>query len=228
MKIELIAALFLGIAAAVMVARSPRLFWPVLIVANIFGNGPRLFGYFFWDEWLTGFAVIGALLCILVDKKGHANDPGNKDHKVIFIVWAFYMVAESFVGMFLNDDIRITRWILFYSLLILIFLIMHFRGDMFPFPRFRRFASITLITSVLYFLSYLAHGMMIERILGVGEFGRFAAQFETEGILWSGSATAVFPALIAMPVAIILMNDRSLKRRMLALLSVFIMMVIAF
>ena len=48
-----------GVPAILLIARKPRLFWPALIVVNIFGNGPRIKGYMILDEVLTGLQADG-------------------------------------------------------------------------------------------------------------------------------------------------------------------------
>lgn len=227
-SLEISIALFIGFTVMVIVSMRPRLFWHMLIIVNIVGNGPRLMGYFFWDELLTGCVILGALLRVALLNTKPQKNVSNPAHKFVFFLWVFYMVMESIIGIMVNSDLRIIRWILFYIELGLLSSILYYRSREFPFPPVRQFSIVVLITTVIYYIAYLAHGMIIESMLGIGTLGRVAAQYLTEGFLWSGSAMAIFPTLIAMASAIFLMNDSSFKVRMLALFSMFLMMFVGF
>jgi hypothetical protein len=65
-----------------------------------------------------------------------------------------------------------------------------------------------------------------ERLLldSFGPFGRFVSQ----GAFWAGSAAAVFPAIIAVPAAMLLLNDQRAAARLLAWSCLGLMMVVGF
>ena len=227
-SLEISIALLIGFTVMVIVSMRPRLFWHMLIIVNIVGNGPRLMGYFFWDELLTGCVILGALLRLSLLNTKPQKNVSNPAHMFVFFLWVSYMVIESIMGIMVNNDLRIIRWILFYIELGLLSSILYYRSGEFPFPPVRQFSIVVLITTAIYYIAYLAHGMIIESMLGIGTLGRVAAQYLTEGFLWSGSAMAIFPTLIAMASAIFLMNDSSFKVRMLVLFSMVLMMLVGF
>lgn len=227
-SLEISIALLIGLTVMVIVSKRPRLFWHMLIIANIVGNGPRLMGYFFWDELLTGCVILGALLRVTLLNTKPQKNVSNPDHKFVFVLWVLYMVMESVIGIMVNSDLRIIRWVLFYIELGLLSSILYYRGREFPFPPVRHFSIVVLITTVIYYIAYLTHGAIIESMLEFPALGRFAAQYLTEGFLWSGTAMAIFPTIIAVPSAIFLMNDSSFKVRMLVLFSMFLMMFVGF
>jgi len=221
--IEILVAAAMGMTVAVLVARRPRWFWPILIIGSILGTGPRLFGYFFWDELIMGAVILGALV---------GGIPGDlfrsvNDRMVCFLIWIGYIFIESFIGIVVNNDIRIIRWSLYYLMLGILLLLIN-KEKRFPFPSRRTFVSLVLITTTFYYAGYILHGIVFEYWLGVPKLGRFMDQFMKEGFLWSGSAIAVFPTLLAMPVAVFAIREDSVGIRVLAVISIMLMMVTAF
>ena len=51
------------------IVKKPRLFWPILIVVIILGNGPKVVSYSFLDEIFTGIIVISALIHLELTRK---------------------------------------------------------------------------------------------------------------------------------------------------------------
>lgn len=222
---EIIAAIIISCTMIAIVIKKPKLFWPLLIIANIAGNGPRLMGYIFWDELLTGSIVIGAFLRMSTAKTENQKN-NSSHHKLIFAVWVVYMIIESVIGIAANNDLRIIRWTLFYCLLWGLSYILSLKNSEFAFPSVKHFSVIVLTTIIVYYSAYLLHGIIIESILEMPYLGRFSAQFLEEGFLWSGSATAVFPALIAMPAALFVIDNDKFKIRILAWTAVIFMMTV--
>ncbi len=225
MQIEITIATLIAVIVMILVAKKPKLFWPILIVGNIVGNGPRLFGHIFWDELITGAVILGTLVRIKISGKLLR---GMNDRTGFFLVWVGYMVMESIIGVIVNDDLRIIKWILYYLMLGMLVCLTSKNGERFPFPSKRSLSVLVLITTVIYCSAYIMHGMIFEILFGVPGLGRFMDQFMTEGFLWSGSAIAVFPMLLAMPVAIFAISDASRKVRILAMVSILMMMTVAF
>lgn len=216
----------LGLTVAVFAAVRPKMFWPMLILANMIGNGPRIYGYMFLDEVLTGSLILGALMRIsLVNKPCQkTNEAKNSHHQILFIIWAGYMVMLSFVGMIALNDIRIVRWLLFYIALGLLSAIIYYRSEEFPFPPVRQAYLTILFGAIIAFGSYLIQGMTFEYIAGLGELGRFDSQ-ET---YWSGSAYAIFPIVLGMPAVLYLIDDESPKVRKLVVGTLLLFVIIAF
>lgn len=217
-----LALLCVGVPTILLIARKPRLFWPALLVVNIFGNGPRIKGYMILDEIFTGFIVLGAFVRIVVYCADRKVDRPNNAQRAIYMVWVGYMVVESLVGIVVNQDLRLVRWVGFYMLLGALSSVVHFRGSEFPFPSGRQTALIVVVTTTVYYVFYLAQGAIVETLLGV--HGRFL----TQEYYWSGSAYAVFPTLLATPAAIFLLSDPNRWVRIAAWTVLVQMMLIAF
>ena len=225
---EILLVLIIGLTLMWLVAKRPKLFWPLLIIVNILGMGPSLMKYFFWDKALTGFIVLGALLYISAVKGNLRNTISWDKHKLIFGLWISYMIIESAIGVIVNSDPRTISWILFYALLGLLSYILYQRGADFPFPSIRQFSIIVLVTVLLYNIALLAYGIIIENVMGI-EFGRFAAQFLfRDSFVWAPPSISSYPTIIGMPAAIFAMKERSFRVRMLVLVSIAIMITTAF
>lgn len=226
---EILLVFVVGLTISGLVAKKPKLFWPLLIIVNILGIGPSLMKYFFWDKVLTGFILLGALQHRSSDNDHMQNGVIRGDHIFLFGFWICYMIMESIIGVIANSDVRISFWILFYAMLGLLSYILCSKGNYFPFPSIRQFSIIVLVTVLFYNVAYLAYGIFIENVLGV-KYGRFAAQFifRDSSFVWQGASIAPYPTIIGMPAAVFAMNDRSFRIRMLVLISTFIMIAVAF
>lgn len=218
-----IAFALLAVALALFIAARPRWFWPMLIVAGIVGCGPRIGGYFFLDEIISSAVVLGALLRLAgarTKRTGNYSHAKNV-HCTWFYVWIVFMIMESIFGVIYNEDLRIIRWILFYTMLGVIAWIINNRDYEFPFPSFEAVSVTIVSTTLLLYVAYLAQGMYFESILGL--HGRFLSQ----DMVWAGSAYAVYPTLLAAPAALLLTNNYSRRIRALAWAAIAMIMVIA-
>lgn len=212
-----------AVAIVLYVAARPKLFWPMLIIGGIIGCGPRIGGYFFLDEIISGAAVLGAMLRIFALRTRIRSPYARKSmHNHLFALWVGYMIMESIFGVIYNDDFRIIRWILFYAMIGMIAWVSRKREADFPFPSFRGLSLIIVFTTLGLYAAYLGQGMYFESLLG--QHGRFLSQ----DMVWAGSAYAVFPTLIAGPASFFIINDRVGRVRMLAWASIAMLMAVAF
>lgn len=216
--------LLAGLIVSVLVARQPRLFWPLLIVVNLFGMGPKIRGYFILDEVFTGFIVLGAIIRLVLRRTEPSPRRRIPAEFVLFKLWIGYMILQACIGVLLNDDVKLVRWALFYAVLGVLTLLIFHRGREFPFPPVRQASLLVIGTAVIYFLGYLTVGAASELLL-LDSFGPFA-RFVSQGAYWAGSAAAVFPAIIAVPAAMVLLNDRHRATRLLAWCCFGIIMVV--
>lgn len=203
----------------------PRVFWPLLIIAGIVGCGPRIGGYLLLDEIITSSVIMGALLKILLSSSAKNKIKFRVAlslHKTVYCLWIGFMIFSSIVGVVYNEDLRIVRWIIFYIMLGLIFLISNYEGQDFSFPSPRDISLIVATATLILFLIYLGQGLYFETLFG--QHGRFLSQ----DMFWSGSAYAVFPTIIGAPAALYLINDNSRKVRILAWLLLITIMAVAF
>lgn len=211
--------LVVALALVVSVALRPRLFWPLLIVVNILGNGPKVKGYVILDEVLTASLLAGALVYLSVRRGERApRTTVDRVHRGAYVLWLCWMLYASWAGILANEDVRLVRWIVFVAIIGVLSTIA-FNREEFAFPTHRNVALLITATAIVYYAAYLSQGVASEIAFGPG--GRFL----TQDHYWSGSAAAVFPTLLAVPAAVFLKLDHSLRARALAWGSMLIMMI---
>ena len=91
--------------------------------------------------------VLGAFVRIVAYCADRKVDRPNNAQRAIYMVWVGYMVVESLVGIVVNQDLRLVRWVGFYMLLGALSSVVHFRGSEFPFPSGRQTALIVVVTT---------------------------------------------------------------------------------
>jgi hypothetical protein len=214
--------LIVGLALIGVVALRPKLFWPILIFVVVGTLGPKVQGYCLIDEYFTGCVLVGGLLAIsvkAVSLRGKPSNGLNYLHLCLFSVMIIYMIVESIWGLFLWEDLRLIRWVIYYAMLGIIAFVT-FKGD-FPVPNARKTALIVSWSALLYFIAYLGQGFYAETFRGI-------SRFATQGLEWAGSAGAVFPLVIAMPAAIFLLKDSVRYRRWLGLALILVSILVAY
>src|SRR5437762_2318851 len=176
-----IALLAIVLPTAALVAVKPHLFWQILLASSILGVGPRIKGYMLADELMLGAVLIGALLHVGVRRPKRAPAITRLE-RLLFLGWSTYMIAQSCVGIFVNDDPRILRWLLLYSMLGATYVIVRSARASFPFPGLRRASMIIVVSTFVAYAAYLGQGMYFDADLGL--HGRFLSQ----DYVWAGSA----------------------------------------
>ena len=212
----------IGLVIAGVVALRPKLFWPILIVVVVGTLGLKVQGYCLIDEYLTGCILIGGLLpisIVAVSLRRSPTDELGHLHRWVFLLMIVYMIIESIRGLLLWEDLRLTRWILYYGMLGMLSFVIS-RGD-FPVPSARRISLIVSWSALLYFIAYLAQGLYAEAFRGI-------SRWATQAVEWSGSAYAVFPLIVAIPAAIFLLKDSARNRRWLGWAVIIISMMVAY
>jgi len=207
--LDLMIFLLIGLFLMWKVIQKPHMFWPYLILVNILGTGPRFRGYFLFDEMFSGFLVLGALIRLGLSRPIRERSGASVLHMELFLIWLLYMIIESFLGIVMNDDLRIVRWVLFYGLLVCTFYVSS-KERLFPFPTFRTSMLWVMLAVFIHFTAYIFQGYIMETELG--KHGRFLSQ----DMLWAGSSYAVFPILVGVPAALVLIKDHAFPIRALS------------
>ena len=214
-----------GLVVAGVVAVKPKLFWPMLIFVVVGTAGLTVPGYVaLIDEYLTGCVLIGGLLAISVrgvSLRGAPRDDLSYLHMLIFSLMIIYMIVESVRGLLLWEDLRLSRWVVYYAMLGMLSFIIS-RGN-FPVPNVKRMSLIILWSALLYFIAYLAHGFYTEEVRGISRFA-----LTIQGNEWSGSAYAVFPLVVAIPAAIFLLKDSARSQRWLGWAVIIVVLIAGF
>ncbi len=216
----------IGIAFVFMICVmfKPKTFWPLIIIGSIIGQGPRFAGYGFYDEFLVGCTVVGVLFRIFVLSPKRNVDVPPTQQRAVYYLWIGYMIIESIIGIVVNDDLRITRWIIFYGLLGILPLIFYHYGNEFPFPSLRSALTIIAVTTIVYYIVYIAVGIVYDTLF---PHGRVYSQYLLSGFIWQGTAIAAFPALLATPIALMMFGYECSFSKILVAWSVIIVIIIA-
>jgi len=114
----------------------------------------------------------------------------------LFLVFLFYMIGESFYGIYTTGDIRVIRFVLLFSLILIILIVDSFHNK-----------SIDLFFSyyicMLYFGIYFLCGLLGDFIIK-SWMGRFFLQ----GLIWTGTTVAFFPIVIFFPTIFMFLSNR--------------------
>ena len=156
----------------------------LLLVVNIFGNGPQVLGYYFYDEFFTLF-LTALFLLLHIRKKGfkEIRKICSKKYTILIVFFSIFLSIQAFNGIILNDDIRIFRWLIFYLGLVPIYFSIALS---FKTSKVNTNSFIFLI--LIYLVLYLIIGIYFE----IFYENRFYAQIN----FWSGTSYAFFPVLL--------------------------------
>lgn len=179
------------------VARRPGTLCPTLVAVSVGTAGLMIKGYAIVDELLAAITVAAGLMAVSVHGVPARRRPHNSLHLMMFLTFVAYMVVQTVRSPLLPEDVRVFRWIAFYAMLGVIALIISIAE--FPIPSPHRMAPLVVWPVLLYLGAYLLHGVVSEQVRGVS---RWALQ----GVEWSGSAYAMFPAAMALPAGFSLLG----------------------
>lgn len=220
----LITTFISGIVISVVVVKKPNFFWPILIVVSVGTTGlligGRLIGGYHWvDEFLLGCLLFGAVV-VMWRKKGiflkkEEQNFASGLHLKVFFLFVSYMILQYVRGFFLweGDIVKIIRWIIYF--LMMGFLAFVLTRVFFSFLDKKKALSIISLSAFLYLFAYLIHGVISEVVRGIN-------RYNLQSIEWSGTGYATFPLIIAAPAAIILLREKELFRRLLAISLLFL------
>jgi len=224
--------LLAGLPIVLVAGTRSRWVWPLLLMVNIIGIGPRIKGYFFLDEVLTGLLVVGCLARrATIDSQGtepkaEASTPPEGLHKIAFAAWIGYVVLQSVRGILVTGDVRLLRWVVMYCMLGIMSSLMVGRKRI-AFPSLRDCSLVILGTTIVFYIVYLAQGMYWESVLPARDIFGALGRFQSQHFFWAGSAFSVFPTLIAIPAGLFVLNDKSRRVKTVAWAAILLMMVVA-
>ncbi len=204
----------IAIGVFIIAAFRPKYFWPLLIAISVSTAGLSVQGYALVDELFVGFLILGSFFVIAIGSVRFHHNSKNVStflHEGIFFLMVIYIILQSIRGLMLWEDVRITRWILYYAMLGIILFIASKKS--FPTIDAKKTALIVTASALFYFVAYLVYGLYSEMFRGIG-------RFQMQSLEWSGSAYAVFPLIIAVPAAIMLFNSKVFSRRITGALLV--------
>lgn len=134
--------------------------------------------------------------------------------KMLNIAWialAFYLLAETVRTMIIDQGQHIARLFILYLGLIILFVVTKKYKDI----DYKYLFILIAVLCIFYYSAYIIQGLVAEYIL-------HTSKYASQSITWAGSAYAVLPLLIGIPVGMALFNHVSVKIRVLgALIGVF-------
>ena len=197
----------------------PSWFWSAILSVNLFANGPRFFGYVILDEVLTGLLIAGAIVrLLLVTRASSVPRTRGGIRYLIFQTFLFYLVVQSVVGIIVLGDERLIRWTIFFLELMVLSVLALRQRKAFPFPDLDSLAWVAVVTITVYLVVYIGQGIIGEILLGP-----LIGRFLTQDYFFSGSAYALFPLLVVIPLCFHLLSSPIKGRRILSNVALVLM-----
>jgi hypothetical protein len=217
----LIAVMVLIVAG--MVARRPKLFWPMLVIGSITTSGIIVAREFtFLDEFFLGAVIFGGFMAISLGAvtlyKPH-EDKWDYIHRLMFFLMIIYMIIECARGMILLESLRKIRWIIYFSMLgVLSFML---SKKAFSVPNRRKLSLIISISTLIYFVTYTVYGLF-------SQWFRKVDIWSLETVEWASTAYAIFPVIIAVPACLFLIKEKKRIYRWIGLTTLISALITAF
>lgn len=157
------------------------------------------YGYALGDEFFLGCILIAIFLSVIIGTlKKKEQSKGTDIHFILFMTLIYYLIAQSVRGMFVLDDIRMTRYILYFCALGSLAVIINKYS--FYVPNIKVLSGLIMLAGFIYLIWYLSHGAYFEmQSIAPEGLGRVQSQ----GKEWSGTAYAFYPLAITLPCAFI-------------------------
>ena len=170
--------------------KKPKKFLELLTISIIFGSGQMIFGYPLVDEYLIIMILTGIYFGASIKKKIGIIKINNrldlKFHNFMFYLLIFYSLISSFRGMLVLDDLRMTRWILFFIILGFVsYIVCNFRYLVDQ----KYLIKIVFYSTNFYFIIYFLHGLVFEIFLGLNKH-------DIQGHVWTGTSAAALPLIL--------------------------------
>lgn len=211
--IEIIVSSLIGLAVFSTLVRRPERFWSILIgTAIITGGLIQGPGYALLDEFLMLFIIVAIILAAL--KKRISWDSANIRTAVFIITTILlgYLLIHSLFSVYIFNDIRLLRWTLLYSSLLILFIIAQL--STLPKPDILSVAKIICVSGSIYLGLYALHWIIMEKVLGL-HWGDFQA------ISWSGSTYALYVCSAIIPSSVIVIKHQPRSQKYLGFIAFF-------
>ena len=205
------AYLVIGIAIFFITIIKPDKFWLLMTASIITGSGLEFKGYPIIDEYLVLILFFGLFIrFIFVDKREFLinNKSPLTFHKTIFYILIVYLILQSVRGLFLLEDIRMMRWIVFFITLGLISFLSNNKYIVYK----KQAVRVVFFSSFMYFLLYWCLGYFVSQY---SDINRWVLQ----GTLWTGTSAMLVPLTLYIVSAISYIETVSSKK------SIFIVLI---
>jgi hypothetical protein len=179
--------------------------WMVgLIAGAIVFSGPMIAGYAVLDElalylFLAALFLSGALSSSAAASTAQPSRLQSV-HRIVFIVFALYLLLESIRGAFVLGDVRVLRFALLFAALAIV----AWKANLVLRSSQERVQAARIIvwSGIVYFAAYICCGIFFEWI---GHVNRF----DVQGHVWSGTSVALLPGVVILPALLVLLETSS-------------------
>lgn len=183
----------------------PKFFWPALFFAAVFEAGLMANGYTFFDEISIGAILLAGFIAVMA---GAVHFYGRKErgrdilHQFFFYLFAAYMMLESVRGLFILSSPEKIRWVLFFAMIGMIGFLAAKKN--FPVLEPKKLALLISGSLSVYLVYYLGYGFFTEIF-------RKLSRFSIQPGEWPTPAYALFPLVVGIPCAFLLIQDQDKK-----------------
>ena len=213
--------ILIGLFIISITIKKPILFWPLIIFISIVGSGLMINGYTFYDEYLIGCVVIGVFVLNVYTSFGR-NRKVDNIHNLIFVLFLVYLFYQAIYGAIILYSPRKIRWVIFFILLLLINSLS--KKEKYPKLCPRDLSYFITVCSLIYYGFYIIYGYSFE-LFGLDRHDIQYATTQKLTSIWATTAYTIFPMVISLPCAIILIQDKKPIYRRLGLMSIILVII---
>jgi hypothetical protein len=213
--------ILISLCIAFLIVKNPKLFWPMIIFFSIIGSGLMINAYTFYDEYLIGCVLIGVFLLNIYTSKSR-NEKVDKIHYIIFVLFMVYLLYQSIYGAIILYSPRKIRWIVFFTLL----LIINNLSIKEKYPKLcpRELSYLITVFGLIYYGFYFIYGFSFG-LIGVNWHLLQFAQTGNLMAIWGTTAYTLFPIVISMPCALFLLKDKNAHYRRLGWITIILLII---
>lgn len=194
----------------------PDHYWATLVSATVLTAGMFVLRFSFYDEWLAVAISVGGVLACVLKRVPLRRRNVRAGWAALFVGLCAYLLIEAVVGLWLYGNLKVLRYVITYSALLLIGWTVA-RYD-FPRPGARQITLIIGLTGFAYYVLVLLHGTV---------FPQYAWEITLEGIGGAGSSHESVAGVLAAPAAVMLIGDRNGWRKLSGVVVLILALLIA-
>jgi hypothetical protein len=193
-----ISGLFLGLS----VFRRPRHFLPILLMTNLVTSGIYVLRFPIYDEYLTAWVTMGALLAVFQKRIGlRPQFEVPQVWKSVFLLLMAHLLVMSLVGAVWTGNLKALRFSVVYAEVALcIWLLVKYS---FPLIERNKLMEMILSFSLYYYVAVLLH-----KLLAI-YYGYYQAVVEAIG--FGGTSYLTLIGVICVPVSVHCLNEKDCK-----------------
>ncbi|MGQ0639625.1 MAG: hypothetical protein ACT4P6_02480 [Gemmatimonadaceae bacterium] len=205
-----------GLLLGCFVLIRPNYYWATLVSATVLTAGMFVLRFSFYDEWLAVAISAGGALACALKRVPLRRSNVRAGWAALFVGLCVYLLIEAVVGLWLYGNLKVLRYVITYSALLVIGWTVA-RYD-FPRPGARQITMLVGLTGLAYYALVLLHGAV---------FPQYAWEVTLEGIGGAGSSHESVAGVVAVPAAVMLIGDRDGWRKLFGVVVLILALLIA-